>query len=193
MLTEISEVIQDAGHSRALTHLTVVDGFERNDSGRRASRIGIDASLWYYHADNSTDAGCNPELRMLFFRLCRLIKLPVIPLFVFDGRMRPRVKRGNKTGKSGSHRLTNDFIEMLDCFGIEWRKVSTLVGFSHPANSCQRWRQATGEAEAELAFLNRIGVIDAIVTDDVDTFLFGGKVVIRKYACMAIFSTYQRL
>ena len=42
--------------------------------------------------------------------------------------------------------------------------------------------QAPGEAEAELAFLNRTGVIDAVLSDDVDTFVFGGTVVIRKYA-----------
>ena len=40
--------------------------------------------------------------------------------------------------------------------------------------------QAPGEAEAELAFLNRIGVIDAIISDDVDNFLFGATMVIRK-------------
>lgn len=41
--------------------------------------------------------------------------------------------------------------------------------------------QAPGEAEAELAYLNRIGVIDAVLSDDVDTFLFGAKTVVRKY------------
>ena len=41
-------------------------------------------------------------------------------------------------------------------------------------------RQAPGEAEAELASLNRIGVIDAIISDDVDTFLFGATMIIRK-------------
>lgn len=40
--------------------------------------------------------------------------------------------------------------------------------------------QAPGEAEAELAFLNRIGVIDAIISDDVDNFLFGATNIIRK-------------
>ena len=41
--------------------------------------------------------------------------------------------------------------------------------------------QAPGEAEAELAYLNRIGVIDGILSDDVDNFLFGAMVVIRKF------------
>ena len=50
---------------------------------------------------------------------------------------------------------------MLDIFGIEWR-------------------EAKGEAEAELAFLNSVGIIDAIMTDDVDAFLFGATTIIRK-------------
>jgi 5'-3' exonuclease len=41
--------------------------------------------------------------------------------------------------------------------------------------------QAPGEAEAELAYLNSIGEIDAVLSDDSDTFLFGASVVIRKY------------
>lgn len=47
----------------------------------------------------------------------------------------------------------------------------------------QSWfLKAPGEAEAELAHLNSTGVIDAILSDDVDNFLFGAKIVIRKYA-----------
>lgn len=40
--------------------------------------------------------------------------------------------------------------------------------------------QAPGEAEAELAYLNRMGIIDAVLSDDVDNFLFGATMVIRK-------------
>lgn len=64
-------------------------------------------------------------------------------------------------GKSGAHNLTTGFKKMLDAFGMHWR-------------------EAEGEAEAELAFLNRSGVIDAVMTDDVDCFLFGAVTVIKK-------------
>jgi holliday junction resolvase YEN1 len=40
--------------------------------------------------------------------------------------------------------------------------------------------QAPGEAEAELAYMNRHSIIHAIMSDDVDTFLFGAFRVIRK-------------
>ncbi len=41
--------------------------------------------------------------------------------------------------------------------------------------------QALGEAEAELAYLNRTGAIDAIITDDVDTLVFGALMILKKY------------
>ena len=56
--------------------------------------------------------------------------------------------------------MVNSLRNVLDAFGFECRT-------------------APGEAEAELAYLNRVGVIDAILSDDVDCFLFGAKTVIR--------------
>lgn len=40
--------------------------------------------------------------------------------------------------------------------------------------------KALGEAEAELAFLNRTGVVDAVMTDDVDALVFGATTIVRK-------------
>ena len=40
--------------------------------------------------------------------------------------------------------------------------------------------QALGEAEAELAYLNQSGAIDAIITDDVDTLVFGARMILKK-------------
>ncbi|KIJ67586.1 hypothetical protein HYDPIDRAFT_26013 [Hydnomerulius pinastri MD-312] len=153
------EVVNKAGQSRSLANLAVIEGFERNNSGKRALRVGVDASIWYQHASFSR-GGENPELRLLFFRLRSLAELPLLPLFVFDGRERPKMKRGSRLGKSGSHALTDGMKKMLDIFGMEWR-------------------MALGEAEAELAHLNRAGVIDAVMTDDVDALVFGALRVIK--------------
>ncbi|KZT08478.1 PIN domain-like protein [Laetiporus sulphureus 93-53] len=153
------QILHKVGQSRSLTHLAVVDGFEGNQSGRRAYRVGIDASIWFYHVGH-VKGGKNPELRTLFFRLRRLAELPLIPLFVLDGTERPKMKRGSRVGKSGFHKLTAGLQKLLEVFGMEWRI-------------------ARGEAEAELAYLNQIGVIDAVMTDDVDTLIFGAQTIIR--------------
>jgi hypothetical protein len=39
--------------------------------------------------------------------------------------------------------------------------------------------QAPGEAEAELAKLNSLGIVDAVLTEDSDALVFGANCVIR--------------
>ncbi|KAF5385984.1 hypothetical protein D9615_002413 [Tricholomella constricta] len=156
------EYLNDIGQQRALAHLAVVDGFEKNKSAKRAYRIGVDVSIWYNHALYSKE-GENPQLRLMFFRLRQLSELPILPLFVFDGRQRPKVKRNSRMGKSGSHHLSKPMKELLDAFGMEWR-------------------EAKGEAEAELAYLNLQGHIDAILTDDCDALVFGGRTIINNWS-----------
>ena len=71
-----------------------------------------------------TRAGENPAVRVLFYRLCWLLTLPVIPVFVFDGPDRPKVKRGVnvKTGKP--HWLSPPFKKFIEVFGFFWYMVS---------------------------------------------------------------------
>ncbi|KAJ7652084.1 hypothetical protein DFH06DRAFT_1048817 [Mycena polygramma] len=147
-----------AAKIRSLTELAVVEGFEANPNGSRGFRIGIDASIWFFHAAYGKE-GENPELRTMFFRCATLMHAPFLPLFVFDGPRRPNVKRGKKINRA-LHSLTPGMKEIVESFGFEWRV-------------------APGEAEAELAYLNRIGVLDGILSDDVDNFLFGATTVIR--------------
>ncbi|OCH91322.1 PIN domain-like protein [Obba rivulosa] len=153
------DILRPAGEVRSLTHLAVVDGFEANPAGARGFRVGIDASIWFFHATYGRE-GENPELRTLFFRCSRLMSMPFLPLFVFDGPKRPEFKRGKRVSGKNNW-MEQGMQEIIHAFGFEWRK-------------------APGEAEAELAYLNKIGVIDAVLSDDVDTFLFGATMVVRK-------------
>ncbi|KAI0087645.1 hypothetical protein BDY19DRAFT_954743 [Irpex rosettiformis] len=158
--------LREAGVPRSLSNIAVVDGFQSAttsahthfDPHPRALRIGIDASIWFVHAEYGKE-GENPELRTIFFRLTRLLQVPFLPLFVFDGPLRPEMKRG-KLIDTKPNWMVEGLKTMIEAFGFEWR-------------------MAPGEAEAELAYLNRIGVIDAVWTDDVDTLVFGATLVIR--------------
>ncbi|KAB5591761.1 hypothetical protein CTheo_4793 [Ceratobasidium theobromae] len=166
------DIIRHTGKSEALAQIAI-EGFRRDCTVQqlkglpdgtphpRALRIGIDASIWFFHAAYGRE-GENPELRTLFFRLARLASYTFCPLFVFDGPQRPKTKRRvwGKTINTRINSLAPGMKNMISAFGFEWRT-------------------APGEAEAELAYLNNIGVIDAILSDDVDNFLFGARVVIR--------------
>ena len=114
------DVLRPAQLTRSLSHLAVKDGFENKPL--RGFRIGIDASIWFFHAAYGRD-GENPELRTLFFRCARLMNTPFLPLFVFDGPKRPNVKRGKKINKD-AHWMVSGMKNIIEAFGYEWRTVS---------------------------------------------------------------------
>lgn len=120
-LTAPPQIIRPAGEQRSLTHLAVVDGFQAGAPSSRGFRLGIDASIWFFHAAYGRE-GENPELRTLFFRCARLLSAPFLPLFVFDGPRRPSVKRGKRIS-GNQHWLTDGMKNIINAFGFEWRTV----------------------------------------------------------------------
>ena len=53
-----------------------------NRNGLRALTVGIDASIWIFHAQVPV-YGENPFLRTIFFKIAALLQQPVLPVFVF--------------------------------------------------------------------------------------------------------------
>lgn len=125
-------------------------------------RVAIDVAIWGFQA-RAHNSGDNPELLVLFFRLCRLFELGIRPVFVFDGAERPSFKR-NKTINT---------IPLEIQFQKNLIKLIELFGFAV-------WH-AYGEAEAECAMLQRLGFVDIVLTNDSDVFLFGATRVIRQW------------
>ncbi|KAF7374667.1 hypothetical protein MSAN_00351700 [Mycena sanguinolenta] len=156
-------ILKRAAQTTSFKQLAMDDEFMR--SQKRAMVVGIDGCLWItqcqavFHSPCHAQMGRSPELRALFYKVAALNNAGVIAVFVFDGPNRPAVKR-NKRVKAKPHWLVEEFMEMINLFGF----------YSYTA---------PGEAEAELAELNRRGHIDAVLSDDGDTMLFGARRVIR--------------
>ncbi|KAJ7205194.1 PIN domain-like protein [Mycena pura] len=137
----------------------------RNVGNPKPMVVGVDACLWLtqcqavFHKPHHAQLGRNPELRALFHKLAALNDAGVTAVFVFDGSNRPSVKR-NKNVRSQPHWLVKEFQEMIALYGF----------YTHTA---------PGEAEAELALLNRLQHIDAVLTDDGDAAVFGASRIIR--------------
>ncbi|KMU82792.1 flap endonuclease [Coccidioides immitis H538.4] len=130
----------------------------------RALRIAIDVSIWLFQAQ-AAQGGLNPELRALFYRLARLISLPVHPIFVFDGSGRPEYKRGKlviRNGRAGAWNIRSS------------KRLIELFGFHH--------HDAPGEAEAECAKLQTMGIVDAAMSNDIDTVMFGSKITFMNFS-----------
>ena len=125
-------------------------------------RIAIDISIWQFQIQ-SGKGGTNPALRTLYYRLLRLLALTVQPLFVFDGKNKPAFKRYKKTQSQGVS-LPNYLAKQL----------LKLLGFP--------FHVAPGEAEAECALLQKSGIVDAVLSEDVDTLMFGCSLTLRNWS-----------
>lgn len=130
----------------------------------RPIRVAVDISIWLFQVQAGR-GGKNPELRTLFFRLLKLLSLPIHPLFVYDGQHKPPFKRGKAVsarsyGSAPIIRRSKDLIER----------------FRFP------WHEAPGEAEAECARLQRAGIVDAVMSNDVDALMFGSTLTIMNFS-----------
>ena len=107
--------------------------------------------------------GTNPALRTFYYRLLRLIALSIHPVFVFDGPNKPPFKRNKRTGPN---------VASIP----EFLAKQLLKQFGYPIHL------APGEAEAECALLQREGIVDAVLSEDVDTLMFGSGITIRNWS-----------
>ncbi|KKY37285.1 putative flap structure-specific endonuclease [Diaporthe ampelina] len=128
----------------------------------RPLRIAIDFAIWSYQAQ-AARGGANPAVRTLFYRLVRLLSLSIVPILVFDGPNKPVFKR-NKRSRGPGDRVS---VAMA-------KRMVKLFGF--------HIHDAPGEAEAECALLQQQGVVDAVLSEDVDTIMFGCTLTLRNWS-----------
>ncbi|KAL8830494.1 MAG: hypothetical protein Q9191_001398 [Dirinaria sp. TL-2023a] len=128
----------------------------------RPLRVAIDISIWNFQTQLG-EGGSNPALRTFYYRLLRLLGLGIKPLFVFDGPQKPAFKRKQERGYYG--------YSIADALS---KQLLKLVGFPYHV--------APGEAEAECALLQKEGIVDAVLSEDVDTLMFGCGMLLRNWS-----------
>ncbi|OAQ92035.1 flap structure-specific endonuclease [Purpureocillium lilacinum] len=134
------------------------DTFEHQN---RPFRIAIDIAIWQFQTQ-AARGGTNPAIRTLFYRLVRLLGTPVQPIFVFDGPNKPVFKRNKRSGR-GDGVATAQAKQLIRLFGFAVH-------------------DAPGEAEAECALLQKHGIVDAVLSEDVDTIMFGCTKTLRNWS-----------
>jgi len=154
-----------SGDRIALSKLAV----ETYEQKGRPLRLAIDISIWLFQIQ-SGKGGTNPALRTFYYRLLRLISLSIHPLFVFDGPNKPPFKRNKRTGPNVAS--IPEFLakQLLKQFGLPFHL-------------------APGEAEAECALLQQEGIVDAVLSEDVDTLMFGSGVTLRNWSAEGTLKT----
>ena len=134
----------------------------------RPLRVAIDEAGWRFH--NLSDAQvaairqkvpeANPIEKAILWRVLKLMRMNIQPIFIFDGPSRPW-KRGGVAGR------------------IDWKKIDLLRKMLNHLKIPHH--RAPAEAEAECARLNELGIVDAVWTDDGDAFMFGAKMLIKEH------------
>ncbi|KAI4861366.1 hypothetical protein F4820DRAFT_464750 [Hypoxylon rubiginosum] len=146
-----------AGTRISLTKLAI----EKLEGTGQPLRLAIDISIWQFQVQ-AARGGSNPAIRTLFYRLLRLLSLSIQPVFVFDGPNKPAFKRNKRSGR-GDGVATSMAKRLIKLFGFQVH-------------------DAPGEAEAECALLQLRGIVDAVLSEDVDTIMFGCTRTLRNWS-----------
>ncbi|KAF4342974.1 DNA repair endonuclease rad2 [Fusarium beomiforme] len=155
----IKGIYQEVGEGERVALLKLAA--ESLEKHGRPLRIAIDIAIWQFQ-NQAAQGGTNPEIRTLFYRLVRLLACPVEPIFVFDGPYKPAVKRNKKSGRGDSFA------------NAQAKRLIRLFG-------CNT-HDAPGEAEAECALLQKHGIVDMVLTEDVDALMFGCTKMVRQWS-----------
>ena len=160
VLTQYPSIYGEIGPGEriALSKLAI----EKFEETGRPLRIAIDVSIWQFQT-LAGQGGSNPAIRTFYYRLLRLLSTSIQPLFIFEGPNKPPFKRNKRTGQHGA---------MVP--NLLTKQLLKLFGFP--------FYMAPGEAEAECALLQREGIVDAVLSEDVDTLMFGCGQTLRNWS-----------
>ncbi|KAG7750617.1 hypothetical protein KL912_001177 [Ogataea haglerorum] len=160
----------------------------------RHLRVGIDVYQWIFELTQVPSqykgdvASIRDDKVILNFcsRIRELIKLHISFVFVFDGRYKTHKRRwGDVLYTDDDYYVeyleTNEEIQQSGLYDEPRAKIVYLI-----KNLLHLWNisyvQAPGEAEIELARLNDCGVIDAIISNDADGFVYGAQIILKNFS-----------
>ena len=160
-------------------------------------RVAIDTSIFLYKSLmnvrskgdylRNTDGKVVSHIQGLYYKTNQLLTLGITPIYIFDGKppqekrdcIKARVKKAEeckvkmentenseekKILEKGTIRMKKEYIDDL-------KHLFSLMGVSYI--------HADGEAEAYASELCRLGFVDAVMTEDMDTLSYGCPQMIR--------------
>ena len=138
----------------------------------RPLRVAVDEPGWRFNDltpaqvefIRSKEPAANPIEKNIMWRILHLMKYNIQLVWVFDGPRRPWKR--NKRGGGGRPQDERKRIE-LTCQLLDHLKVPR--------------HHAPAEAEAECTWMQRLGVVDAVWSDDGDTLMFGATCMLSAH------------
>ena len=168
-----------------------------DNSKYKFKRIAIDISIFIYKiiisvrnsgADYTNQKGeITSHILGLFNKTIELLNYGIIPVYVFDGKP-PNIK--NKTIENRKQIRKKALEKLEQAITIE-DKIKYLKRSS--SISKEQWEQckellnlmgipyinAPEEADSQCAYLSKVGLVDGVLTEDMDILTFGSTKIIR--------------
>lgn len=154
----------------------------------RFPRLALDAYMfmfWSQLPGAENDPNIHRRiLRNFMAKLWYLVQHNVLFVVVFDGKYKPgKLRNGHIPdipGLISYDETLRYFRKLLPSTYSESLSLVDQLKLILQRN-CMDYVQAPGEAEAECAWLQKLGVVDFVVSDDSDTFVFGASQVLRLF------------
>jgi flap endonuclease-1 len=160
--------------------------------------IGIDASCVIYKCLMMIRSGGNEltngkystsHIVGVFFKTCNYLSYGITPVYIFDGKPPEEksmvIKQRNEKAFAAKSKLLDSNITNIEA---EKLKKQTIRLRKYHVDDIKKlldlmgvqWIDAEGEAEGVAAELCRIGLMDYVISEDMDTLAFGSPNLIRK-------------
>lgn len=155
----------------------------------RPPRLAIDAYMFMFWSQlpssDVLDAGMERRIiRNFMAKLWYLVQNNVLFVVVFDGKYKPGKLRNGHIPEVPEACSYDDLLHLFKkLHPSSYSEGVSLVESIKRILSRNRldWVQAPAEAEAECAWLQKLGVVDYVVSDDSDTLVFGATAVLRMF------------
>lgn len=142
----------------------------KEDARGRSSALAVDTSIWICEALSSSALSSfhsDPVLHLIYQRSIKLLKLGLHLIFVLEGDKR-RISNNDRQ-ELRKRRSGTEFVAATNRTETLLRMLGVTVV------------RAEAEGEALCALLNQRGIVDGIITNDVDAFLFGGLTLYTRF------------
>lgn len=154
----------------------------------RPPRLAIDAYMFMFWSQlpegDENPASHRHIIRNFMAKLWYLVRCNVLFVVVFDGKYKPgKLRHGHIPHVSGAVSYDEAIRYFRTVSPSTYGEGLTLVEQIKQilARNCIDYVQAPAEAEAECAWLQRLRVVDYVVSDDSDTLVFGATQMLRLF------------
>ncbi|RLV90886.1 Holliday junction resolvase YEN1 [Spathaspora sp. JA1] len=111
-----------------------------------------------------------------------LVALNISFIIVFDGPYKPHKRENSKTTSDKSYEKDLESFQKADCISYSAADTDTIKRLKQRLTQEKiNFVQAPGEGEAQCAWMQQLGLVDYVLSDDSDVFIFGATKVLKSF------------